>query len=56
MKCKKCGHEMHAPKANFCPNCGAAFEKARKQSSFGTVLALVALIILALYLAGIVKL
>ncbi len=55
MKCVKCGHEAYT-KANFCQNCGTPFRKAQKQSSFGTVLALVALAILALYLAGIVKL
>ncbi len=55
MKCVKCGRETHA-KANFCPNCGTPFGKAQKRSSFGAVLALVALAILALYLAGIVKL
>ncbi|MFH0890357.1 MAG: hypothetical protein V1836_04455 [Candidatus Aenigmatarchaeota archaeon] len=56
MKCKKCNHETLLTKANFCPNCGTPFEKARKQSSFGAVAALIALIILALYLTGIVKL
>ncbi len=56
MKCVKCGREAGHIKVNFCPNCGTPSEKPKKQSSFGAVLALVALAILALYLAGIVKL
>ncbi|MBI4177260.1 MAG: zinc ribbon domain-containing protein [Candidatus Aenigmarchaeota archaeon] len=56
MKCAKCGHETGQAKANFCPNCGTPFGKARGKSSFPAVVIVVALILFVLYTLGIVKL